>query len=154
TTQCSPASFTRRVRAASPGGSSAQPSGAVRIRPSTARTVFGVGPGVKVSALMLPQLPCEVARLSLRSRLRPSPIEFEFNEKAPFFRGKGAAVLNEREVIVLVRADFLDSLDLPGAIREFLLQSPLQTAVDRWVNDRHQPLSALSGQVDSRFQID
>src|SRR5215831_9058679 len=50
TTQCSPASFTRRVRAASPGGSSNQPSGAVKTRPSAARTVFGVGPGVKVTA--------------------------------------------------------------------------------------------------------
>ena len=48
TTQWSPASFTPRVRAASPGGSSAQPSGAVRTVPSAARTVFGVGPGMKV----------------------------------------------------------------------------------------------------------
>src|SRR5262245_31942976 len=50
TTQWSPAALTRRVRAASPGGSSAQPSGAVRTVPSAARTVFGVGPGVQVTA--------------------------------------------------------------------------------------------------------
>src|SRR5262245_3631259 len=56
TTQCSPASFTRRLRAASPGGSSAQPSGAVRTVPSAARTVFGVGPGVTV-LVILPQHP-------------------------------------------------------------------------------------------------
>ena len=48
TTQCSPAAFTLRVRAASPGGRSTQPSGAVRTFPSADRTVFGVGPGVKV----------------------------------------------------------------------------------------------------------
>src|SRR5437764_11601757 len=53
TTQWSPASFTWRVRAASPGGSSAQPSGAVRTVPSAARTVFGVGPGVKVLFILL-----------------------------------------------------------------------------------------------------
>jgi hypothetical protein len=50
TIQWSPAAFTRLVRAASPGGSSAQPSGAVRTVPSAARTVLGVGPGVKVTA--------------------------------------------------------------------------------------------------------
>src|SRR6202035_210417 len=66
TTQWSPAAFTRRVRAASPGGSSAQPSGAVRIEPSTARTVFGVGPGVKVWLVIL--LPCVVVSSSLRLR--------------------------------------------------------------------------------------
>jgi hypothetical protein len=48
TTQWSPASFTRRVRAASPGGRRIQPSGAGRILPSAALTVFWVGPGVKV----------------------------------------------------------------------------------------------------------
>src|SRR5262249_31895884 len=60
TTQCSPASFTRRVRAASPGGGSAQPSGAVRTVPSAARTVFGVGPGVKGRSVIVP--PCGVIR--------------------------------------------------------------------------------------------
>jgi hypothetical protein len=58
TTQCSPAAFTRRVRRASPGGSRIQPGGAVRTRPSAARTVFGVGPGVKTLLLMLPSPPC------------------------------------------------------------------------------------------------
>src|SRR5262249_32321512 len=57
-TQWSPASFTRRVRAASPGGSRTQPSGTVRTLPSAARTVFGVGPGVKVRLVMVP--PCGV----------------------------------------------------------------------------------------------
>ena len=57
TTQCSPAAFTLRVRAASPGGRSTQPSGAIRILPSTDWTEFGVGPGVKVVSLIL-VLPC------------------------------------------------------------------------------------------------
>ena len=48
--------LTRRVRAASPGGSSTQPSGAVSTFPSAERTVFGVGPGVKVLAA-IPLLP-------------------------------------------------------------------------------------------------
>ena len=61
TTQCSPVSLTRRVRAASPGGSRTQPSGAVSTLPSEDRTVFGVGPGVKVVSLNIPQPPCEVA---------------------------------------------------------------------------------------------
>src|SRR6516225_7325988 len=52
TTQWSPASFTRRVKAASPGGRSAQPSGTVRTRPSAARTVFGVGPGLKMFVIL------------------------------------------------------------------------------------------------------
>src|SRR5262245_41614986 len=58
TTQCSPAPFTRRVRAASPGGTRTQPSGTDRTRPSAVRTVFGVGPGVQAWSLMLRQLPC------------------------------------------------------------------------------------------------
>src|SRR5437588_104934 len=53
TIQWSPAAFTLRVRAASPGGRRTQPSGAVRTRPSVVRTVFGVGPGVKVSLMRL-----------------------------------------------------------------------------------------------------
>ena len=40
-------------RAASPGGSSAQPSGAFRTVPSAARTVFGVGPGVKAHSVIV-----------------------------------------------------------------------------------------------------
>src|SRR5690606_9463098 len=48
TTQCSPAAFTRRVSAASPGGSSAQPSGTVSTSPLAARTVPGEGPGANV----------------------------------------------------------------------------------------------------------
>jgi len=47
------ASFTRRVRAASPGGNRTYPSGTVRTLPSAARTAFGVGPGVKVLASAL-----------------------------------------------------------------------------------------------------
>src|SRR5262249_30860567 len=42
---------TRRVRAASPGGRSTQPAGTAFTRPSGARTVFGIGPGAKVSAI-------------------------------------------------------------------------------------------------------
>src|SRR5205823_3438419 len=60
TTQWSPAAFTRRVRAASPGGRRIHPSGAVRIVPSAARTVFGLGPGVKVTA-DLRKRPCVTA---------------------------------------------------------------------------------------------
>src|SRR5207244_4019591 len=51
TTQCPPAAFTRRVRAASPGGRRTQPSGAVRTRPSAARTVSGEGPGAQIRAV-------------------------------------------------------------------------------------------------------
>jgi hypothetical protein len=57
TAQWSPASFTRRVRAASPGGSSTQPSGTVRTFPSADRTVSGVGPGVKVWSLIARRRP-------------------------------------------------------------------------------------------------
>jgi len=48
TIQCWQAALTLRVKAASPGGSSIQPSGGVRILPSAGRPVFGVGPGVKM----------------------------------------------------------------------------------------------------------
>ena len=57
TTQWSPAAFTRRVSPASPGGRRTQPSGTVRILPSAARTVFGVGPGLKVLSSMNRSLP-------------------------------------------------------------------------------------------------
>src|SRR5947209_1831310 len=60
TAQWSPAAFTRRVNAASPGGTSTQPSGTVRTRPSAARTVFGVGPGVKVWSLIRRRLLAEL----------------------------------------------------------------------------------------------
>src|SRR5262249_13911689 len=60
TTQCSPAALTRRVRGASPGGSSNQPSRTVQTPPSRARTVFGVGPGVKVVLLIALTPPCVV----------------------------------------------------------------------------------------------
>src|ERR1700752_2260625 len=53
TPQWSPAALTRRVSPASPGGRRTQPSGAGRIVPSAARTVFGVGPGVKVVVVVL-----------------------------------------------------------------------------------------------------
>jgi hypothetical protein len=45
TIQWGPAALTLRVKAASPGRSSAQPSGAVWTSPLGDRTLFGVGPG-------------------------------------------------------------------------------------------------------------
>ena len=45
--------LTRRVKAASPGGSRIQPSGAVSTSPSADRTDFGVGPGVKMFSVNL-----------------------------------------------------------------------------------------------------
>src|SRR5262249_33832788 len=53
TTQWSPASFTRRVSAASPGGRRIQPFGTFRTEPSADRTVFGVGPGENRGLLAL-----------------------------------------------------------------------------------------------------
>src|SRR5262245_35277386 len=67
TTQWSPASFARRVSAASPGGKSAHLSGTFRTLPSAARTVFGVGPGAKMWLVIV--RPCKVIHLSPRSRL-------------------------------------------------------------------------------------
>jgi hypothetical protein len=64
-----------------------------------------------------------------------NPIGFEFDEAASVFLGKRAEILNEGEIVILVGDNLLNSLDLPGAIREFLFQSPLQAVVDRWVND-------------------
>src|SRR5262249_16667949 len=76
TTQCSPASFTRRVRAASPGGKTTHPSGTFRTLPSAARTVLGVGRGVKVLLLTVP--PCVSVQLCLApaasSTLRTAPV--------------------------------------------------------------------------------
>src|SRR5260370_37490753 len=65
--QVSPAACARRVGAASPGGSRTQLWGAVSTLPSAARTVFGVGPGVKVWLVSL--LSCGVVSWSPRLRL-------------------------------------------------------------------------------------
>src|ERR1022692_2509780 len=89
-----------------------------------------------------------------RPSLVSTPIGFEFDEEASVFLGKRTEVQNEGEVLVPVGANILDSLGLPGAIRESLFQPSLQTTVDRWVYDRHQSFSALPGQVDPCFQID
>ena len=51
--QCSPAALTRRVRAASPGGSNSQPCGTGSICPVWVRTVLRAGPGRKVWAGMV-----------------------------------------------------------------------------------------------------
>ena len=49
--QVGPVAFTRRVRAASPGGSSSQLGGACRIWPSAVRTVRSPGPGATIRVL-------------------------------------------------------------------------------------------------------
>ena len=49
--------FTRRVKAASPGGSRIQPAGAARTWPLGDRTVFGVGPGVNIGATIFNPFP-------------------------------------------------------------------------------------------------
>jgi hypothetical protein len=48
TVQVGPAAFTRRVRVASPGGSSSQSAGTRRIWPSAERTVRSLGPGATI----------------------------------------------------------------------------------------------------------
>jgi hypothetical protein len=113
-----------------------------KLRRATAPTVVAPGEeGCFVlrnhdSKTRLPMI-CSVHEFeaSARPSLVPSPIGFEFDEQASVFLGERAAVLNKGQVIVLVGAKLLDSPDLPGAIREFLFQSLLQTIVNRRVND-------------------
>lgn len=73
TIQCSPAAFTRRVRAASPGGNSIQPAGTGSAWPDDVRTVLGVGPGRYVGAGMAKQV--SAAGLAVVERRQNQPYD-------------------------------------------------------------------------------